>query len=143
MHLKPLKLINSLPPISLLFYQRRQPKVTNLDVHTLVQKHIPQLQVPMHDAAIMHILHCRDDLREEIPGFGFGKAFATFQEVHHVLADGMLAIMKGVECFWRGTPYSQRPRRMYTWSSSSNASRKGTTWGCAISLWIMISAYSW
>lgn len=58
----------------------------------LIQKHIPQLQIPMHDAAVVHILHGRDDLREKVPGFGFREAFPTFQEVHHVLGIEVLAM---------------------------------------------------
>lgn len=51
----------------------------------LIQKHISEFQITMHNTAVVHVLYGGDDLGKIISCFGFRKAFSTFQEIHHVL----------------------------------------------------------
>ena len=50
-----------------------EAKIGNLDVHLAVKQQVFWLEVPMNHHVAMAVLHPRDDLLEETPGFFFQK----------------------------------------------------------------------
>lgn len=82
---------NVLLPIPWLLYQGRQTEISNLDIHTGIKKKIPQLEVPMNDIGLVHVLASRDELDEYVSCFGLGIASSPAKQIHQALRKSELS----------------------------------------------------
>jgi hypothetical protein len=64
---------------------RGKTKITNLNLHFLIDEQITQLQIPMDDSMLMEILHCTYDLEQIALHLKLRKSFSTLEQLIHGL----------------------------------------------------------
>ena len=63
-----------------------EAEVHDLDILVLVEEQVLRLEVAVHDAVFMDVLHAREDLLHEGDGLGFGQALALDDVVEELAA---------------------------------------------------------
>ncbi|KAI6875609.1 hypothetical protein KC323_g33 [Hortaea werneckii] len=61
--------------------QSRQTKVSNFDIHLVVEKQIARFEIPVDNVAVMEIFDCACNLDNEAPDFGEGQVFPLLEHV--------------------------------------------------------------
>lgn len=69
-------------PLSWIFDEGSQAKVSNFDIHLGVQEEITKLQVSVDDLMGVHVVAATDELDHEVASFRFSEAFAATEHVH-------------------------------------------------------------
>ena len=75
-------------PLIFVLQFRRQPKITNFDLHVFAQKDVSKLDIPVYDVILVQINERIADLLPEVFDFDLSEAFAVLE---HVLQWGIRA----------------------------------------------------
>lgn len=81
--------INLLHPplsLSLIVNPSGKAKVTNLELHLIIEEKVAKLQVTVDDLVVMQVLHTKQQLSQEVSRLGLSDGLPPLVQLHHGLA---------------------------------------------------------
>ena len=73
---------------------------TNFNFHVVIEEEVSQLEISVHNVALMEVLATKDYLPQEVAGLRLGDVSATLVQLHHGLQ--VVKRRKKKDCTARG-----------------------------------------